>query len=79
VCDLVVPNAGLPAPQKKRRRRSRQTIERSKGGNYVRVNVWIPVDVRKQAENTARTREMNLTDAVIEGLRAFIGSPLVRT
>jgi hypothetical protein len=60
-------------------RRSRQTIDRSKGGNYVRVNVWIPVDVRKAAEKAARAREMTLTDAIESALKAFALPPVVRT
>ncbi len=52
-------------------RRSRQTIDRSKGGNYVRLTVWVPRDVRKLARKGAKTAKTTLTAAIEAALRAL--------
>ncbi len=53
-------------------RRSRQNIDRRKGGNFVAVLCWLPVELQKAAKKTAKARGVTVKDLVVDALTAFV-------
>jgi hypothetical protein len=58
--------------ERKAKRRSKQTLDRCKGGTMVRVEVWVHKDLRNQARRVAKHVGVTLTDTIEGSLRALI-------
>ena len=53
-------------------RRSRQVIDRSKGGNFAALMIWLPVELKRALRKLARDRKATVTDVATKALAAAV-------